>query len=72
MATVTPVIPAGTVSLPSALITPGWPLASVAASNPIASGPGNPSQTPDPNDAAQVARQAQALAEGGLTGDRII
>lgn len=40
MASITPEIPSGNASLPSPLITPGWPLASVPMSNPIANNPG--------------------------------
>jgi hypothetical protein len=68
---VVPVLPAGTASLGSPLITPGWPLASVPASNPIASGPNFPAQTPDPNDAVQMARQARALAQVNETNSRL-
>jgi hypothetical protein len=60
-----PVLPAGTQSI--GLITPGWPLASVPASNPIA---GNPGTTPGMNTtdatdlynaAAQIGQQSGSV-----------
>jgi hypothetical protein len=59
MSVLTPHIGIGTASLKSPLITPGWPLASVPASNPIA---GNPGTTPGMNttDAADLLAAATA------------
>jgi hypothetical protein len=68
MAIITPVIPSGTVSLGSPLITPGWPLASVPASNPIA---GNAGTSPEPN-ATDAALLYQAEVQSGHTSDRVI
>jgi hypothetical protein len=68
MAKVTPNIGVGTASLASALITPGWPLASVPASNPIA---GNPGTTPGMNttDAADL---LAAATQTGHQNDSVI
>jgi hypothetical protein len=67
---VVPVLPINA-SLGSPLITPGWPLARVAASDPLAGGPNN-AQTPDPNDPVQTARFYEALVQSGHTSDRIL
>jgi hypothetical protein len=69
---VTPNVNPSNVSLGSPLITPGWPLASAPAANPIASGPNNPTQTPDPNDAGQAARLTTALAQANETNSRLV
>jgi hypothetical protein len=70
MALITPVIPAGTASLGSALITPGWPLATVPASNPLA---GRFATTPpDPNETAEPALLYQAEVQSGHTSDRVV
>lgn len=66
---VVPVLPAGTVSLPSPLITPGWPLATVAASNPLAGAPA--SQTPDWNDKIQANRVQSAFLQAGESNSRL-
>jgi len=67
MAKITPVVPAGTASLPSALITPGWPLATVAASNPIAGSAGT-SPTPNSTDASLL---YSAEVQSGHTSDSV-
>jgi hypothetical protein len=70
MATIIPVIPAGSASLPSPLTTPGWPLASVPASNPIA---GRFATTPlDPNETAKAALLYEAEVQSGNTGNRVV
>jgi len=66
MSTIIPVIPAVNASLPSPLQTPGWPLASVPASNPIAGAPGT-SPTPNAADAALI---YEAEVQSGNTGSR--
>jgi hypothetical protein len=71
-AIVVPEVGPGTISSRSPLITPGWPLASVPAANPIAAGPNSPAQTSDPSDAGQVARQTRALAQANETNSRLI
>lgn len=68
MAKITPNIPALTVSLPSALITPGWPMASVPASNPIAGSAGT-SQQPNATDAALI---EDALVQSGNVSNSVI
>lgn len=68
MAVIVPVIPAGTVSLGSALITPGWPLASVPASNPIAGCPGT---TPGMNE-TDAADLYAAEVQSGHQGDSVV
>lgn len=52
----------------TALATPGWPLASVPASNPIAGAPGT---SPQPN-AADAALLYQAEVQSGNTSNRIV
>jgi hypothetical protein len=54
----------------TALATPGWPLASVPQSNPVA---GRFATTPpDPNDTAQAALLYQAEVQSGHTSDRVV
>lgn len=68
MATITPVIPVGTNSV--GIHTPGWALASVQQSNPIA---GRFATTPpDPNDTAKAALLQQALVQSGHSNDRLL
>jgi len=68
MATITPVIPSGTASLPMPLQTPGWPMVSAPAANPIAGAPGS---SPQPN-AVDAALIYQALVQSGNTGNSAI
>ena len=65
---ITPVIPSGNASLPNPLITPGWPMVGVAASNPIAGAPGS-SPTPNSVDATLT---YDALVQSGNTGNSAI
>ena len=68
MATITPNLGVGTASLAMALVTPGWPLASVPASNPIA---GLPGSSPEPN-SVDATNLAAEMALANLTGDRVV
>jgi hypothetical protein len=68
MAIITPNIGVGTTSLASPLITPGWPMASVPASNPIA---GNPGTTPGMN-ATDTADLLAAATEVGNQANRVL
>jgi len=68
MAIITPNIGVGTTSLASPLITPGWPLASVPASNPIA---GNPGTTPGMN-ATDAADLLAAATQAGNQANRTV
>lgn len=65
MAKVTPVLPVGTNSI--GLNTPGWPMASVAASNPIAGSPGT-SPTPNAQDAVLI---QEALVQSGNVSNSV-
>lgn len=67
---ITPALPSGTASLGSPLITPGWPLATAPAANPIA---GNPAtQTPDPREPVQGARLQAALLQVNEANSRLV
>ena len=70
MADITPVLPLGTASLGSPLITPGWPLATVPASNPLAGAPAT--QTPDQTDTVQGARFQSEMVTSGHANDKLI
>jgi len=71
MANIKPNIDPGTNSLSSPLITPGWPMAVVPASDPLM-GEEEP-QLPDPiNDKTTGALYQQALVQSGHTSDRVI
>lgn len=60
------IIPAYNPSTP--LATPGWPMASVPASNPIAGAPGT---SPQPN-ATDAALIQQALVQSGNANNNVI
>ena len=66
MANLTPNIGVQPASLGSPLITPGWPLASVPASNPIANNPGTTPgmNTTDATDLFNAAVQAGNQGNG--------
>ena len=68
MALITPNVGVGNASLASPLRTPGWPLASVPASNPIA---GNPGTTPGMN-ATDAADLLAAATEVGNQANRVV
>ena len=68
MATVTPNIGVGTASLASSLVTPGWPLASVPASNPIA---GLPGSSPEPN-TVDATNLTASLTQVGKQTSRVV
>jgi len=68
MAIITPNIGKGTTSLASPLIAPGWPLASVPASNPIA---GNKGTTPGMN-ATDTADLLAAATQAGNQANRTV
>jgi hypothetical protein len=65
---ITPNIGAGTVSLASALITPGWPMASVEKSNPLAGVPNPTAQLP----ADQSLRRDASLNQAGELAERVV
>jgi hypothetical protein len=70
MAIITPNIGVGTASLGSALITPGWPLANVPSSNPLA---GRFATTPaDPDETAKAAQLYAEEVASGHTSDRVV
>lgn len=65
---VVPDVGKGTVSLGSPLITPGWPLASIPASNPLA---GSLGTSPQPNSVDQTLRDMMLL-QAGETDSRVV
>jgi len=70
MSAVKPNIGVATASLSSPLITPGWPLASVQQSNPVAAVENKEVKT-TPASAHQSAARATALTQSGHTSDGV-